>query len=219
MTACCVLAGLSAPARAASAAPDSIYGKEMVFSVWRSGSEIGKHTVDFARDGDTLRVESRVELVVRLLGIPVFRYKYAAEERWRRDALFGLAVKINNDGSPIVVDAERAGDKLDVKGTNGSFVLPGAIMPTTHWDMRIVHENEVLNTTNGKPDHVDVVKGKVERIATANGTIDATHYVYTGDLQAEVWYDAEGHWVKLRFLGKDGTPVEYVCEVCTAGKS
>jgi hypothetical protein len=216
---CCALLTLGAPARAAAALPDSLYGKQIVFSVWRSGSEIGRHIVDFARDGNTLRVESRLALVVRLVGIPVFRYDYDAKEDWQKGALAGLAVKINNDGSPIVIDAKRAGDKIDVVGTNGTFLIPDATMPTTHWDMRILKETEVLNTTSGKLDHVDVVKGEVEQVATANGKIEATHYTYTGDIQAEVWYDAEGHWVKLRFLGKDGTPVEYVCEVCTAPKS
>jgi len=218
MMCCCALLALSAQARAAADEPESIYGKQMVFSVWRSGSEIGKHYVEFARDGGTLRVESRLELVVRLVGIPVFRYRYYAKENWRQESLQGLDVKIDNDGTPLAIDAKRVGDKIDVSGPAGAFAIPGVIMPTTHWDMRIVNENEVLNTTNGKLNHVNVVKGKVEQIAMANGKIDATHYVYTGDIQAEVWYDSAGHWVKLRFLGKDGTPVEYICEVCTAPK-
>jgi hypothetical protein len=33
----------------------------------------------------------------------------------------------------------------------------------------------------------------------------------TGDLEREVWYDAEGRWVHMR-TGRGGTPVDWVLQ-------
>ena len=62
-----------------------------------------------------------------------------------------------------------------------------------------------------------VGKGR-EPIPTERGDVVASRYSYTGDLaDTEVWYDDVGRWVKLRFLGRDGTPIEYACRRCQGG--
>ena len=45
----------------------------------------------------------------------------------------------------------------------------------------------------------------------------ATRYAYTGDLDNEVWYDDVGRWVKMRFKGRDGSTIDYVCRRCQGG--
>jgi len=51
-------------------------------------------------------------------------------------------------------------------------------------------------------------------VETERGDVFATHYVYSGELDTEVWYDDEGRWVKMRFKGRDGSTIEYVCRRC-----
>ena len=69
---------------AAGSLPDplALYGGEMDFTVWRSGSEIGRHRVTFARDGGTLTVRSLLDIAVKLLGITVYRFNYQSQEVW-----------------------------------------------------------------------------------------------------------------------------------------
>jgi len=38
----------------------------------------------------------------------------------------------------------------------------------------------------------------------------ARHYAISGDLQRELWYDAGGRLVKVRFAASDGTDIQYV---------
>jgi geranylgeranyl diphosphate synthase type II len=56
--------------------------------------------------------------------------------------------------------------------------------------------------------------GAREYVATERGQVPATYYRYTGDLLAELWYDDDGRWVKMRFKGRDGSMIEYVCRRC-----
>jgi hypothetical protein len=207
----------SGAAAAAEPTPEQLYGNDILFSVWRDGNEIGQHHVVFTRVGDTLTADSHLELAVTLLGVVVFRYKYDAQEIWHDGVLDGLDVAILDDGKPVSIKAKRVDGKLDVTGPAGAYAVEGPIMPTTHWDDRIVGAKEVLDTLNGKLDKVQLESRGVDTVpAGAAGPRTATHYVYTGDLTPEVWYDSEGHWLKLRFLDSHGTPVEYVCVRCVA---
>ena len=202
----------------AQAPPDplKLYGGDIVFSVWRSGSEIGQHRVTFARDNDALTIRSTLDLTVKLLGITVYTYKYQSNELWRDGMLVGLDATQDDNGTPSTVKAERSGGKLDVTGPAGHETVTGSILPSTHWNPQTIEASRLINTLDGKIDTVKLVPEGVESVSVGSGTVQATHYRYTGDIQAESWYDAAGHWVKLRFPGKDGTFIDYVCVTCGA---
>jgi len=48
-----------------------------------------------------------------------------------------------------------------------------------------------------------------ETLQDNNTSINANRYRYTGDIQADVWYDDENRWVKLEFKGEDGNVISY----------
>ncbi|HUZ72881.1 MAG TPA: DUF6134 family protein [Stellaceae bacterium] len=206
----------SGPAAAGPPDPLPLYGHEMVFSVWRKGDKIGQHRVLFAHQDGALVVRSILDLAVKILGITVYRYDYRAQETWRNGKLVALASTVDDNGTSSKVKAAEAQGKLDVTGPDGSAVINGAILPSTHWDAQVIHADRVLNTLDGKLDHIALVPKGVEGVATNDGERQAMHYLWTGDVKAESWYDAAGHWLKLRFLGKDGTPIEYICMRCLA---
>ncbi len=209
-----------APGGRASAAPPpdplKLYNGDIVFSVWRSGSEIGQHRVTFATEDGALKVHSTLNLVVKLLGIAVYHYDYQSDEVWRDGVLTELNSSVNDNGTPTKVEARQVDGKLSVTGPASHETVTGAILPSTHWNPQTIEADRLLNTLDGKIDMVKLVPLGVESVPVGTGQVQATHYRYTGDIQAESWYDAAGHWVKLRFPGKDGTPIDYVCVRCGA---
>lgn len=212
-------AALLWPVAAAAAPPDpfKLYGQEMVFRVIRSGSEIGTHTVTFAEADGALFVHSLFDIVVRLLGLPIYRYKYQSDETWRDGRLAALAATVNDNGTETKVEARKKDDALVVDGPEAKDeVVKLPVLPSTHWDDEVIGASHVLNTLNGKLDAVKLVPLGSDSVEVAGAPHAATHYRYTGDITAESWYDAEGHWVKLRFPGKDGTLIDYVCLKCLA---
>jgi hypothetical protein len=46
------------------------------------------------------------------------------------------------------------------------------------------------------------------RLASGEET-SARHYVLTGDLNLELWYDATDTWVGMRFNADDGSVISY----------
>jgi len=42
------------------------------------------------------------------------------------------------------------------------------------------------------------------------GEIEARRYKITGDLARELWYDAEGRWVRLALTARDGSKIDFL---------
>ena len=53
-----------------------------------------------------------------------------------------------------------------------------------------------------------------EIVRTDQTIIPSRKYVYNGDIEATVWYDQAGRWVKMKFSAKDGSTIEYDCVEC-----
>ena len=76
----------------------------------------------------------------------------------------------------------------------------------------------MLNTLTGQINNVNIKLLGNDDVITENGKIKANYYRYTGDLNTEVWYDADSRWVKMRFEGKDGSKIEYRCIRCQGSR-
>ncbi|HUB97958.1 MAG TPA: DUF6134 family protein [Stellaceae bacterium] len=196
--------------------PFKLYGGDIVFSVWRKGDEIGEHRVTFAHQDGGFTVRSTLKLAVKFLGIVVYRFNYESNEVWRDGMLASLDASQDDNGTVSKVTARRTGDTLDVTGPKGHETVTGAILPSTHWNPQTIAADQLLNTLDGTISKVKLMSQGTESVPVGAGRVQATHYLYTGDIKAESWYDAAGHWVKLRFPGKDGSEIDYVCVACGA---
>ena len=194
--------------------PLSLYGKTLAFDVHRDGTFVGNHTVSFTRDGDSLVVEAQFGIAVKFLTFTAYSLDYSSKARWRDGKLFYLEARTDDDGELSVVKARRSLQSIRVTAPDGREVVAGDIFPTNHWNVAVTRSAEVLNTITGQVNKVQMRDLGYELITAEGIEIDARRWAYTGDLQNEVWYDDEGRWVKMRFAGKDGSLIEYVCTKC-----
>ncbi|MCG8510936.1 MAG: DUF6134 family protein, partial [Rhodospirillales bacterium] len=131
-----------------------------------------------------------------------------------------LETQPNDNGKDKFVSAELRDDgKIHIDGTKGRFVADAGIMPTNHWNPEVVSRSRVLNSINGSIDSVTIEDQGEETVETSTGPIQARRYVYSGELENEVWYDSQGQWVKMRFVARDGSTVDYLCETCGENRS
>ena len=194
--------------------PLALYGDEIYFDVYRSGEKVGFHQVSFEKSGADLTVRSRFEVEVDVLFFTAFRYLYQSEGKWQGGRLKSLKAEVNDDGETFSVQAQRIGDKTRVETPEGSYLTKASIFPTNHWNPAVLPENQVLNTLTGRINNVKIEPQARETVDTMQGKVPATRFAYSGDLDTEVWYDDGGRWVKMRFKGRDGSMIEYVCRRC-----
>lgn len=209
----CALAAFAAPAQA-QADPLARYGEQIRFEIHRKGKSVGWHTVSFERAGDALRTRSTVHIAVDFLFFTAFRYRYESDATWRQGQFERAEVKIEDNGKPLLLRVMREGERALVSGTSGAFSMDASTHMTEHWNAAVLDQRQVLNTLTGKLNEVDIQRGRRELVDTERGPVPASVYHYTGDLKIDVWYDDEGRWVKMRFKGRDGSPIEYVCRRC-----
>lgn len=194
--------------------PLRLYGEKIQFDVYRKGVQVGSHTVTFEQVSSGYRVESDFGISIRFLSLEAYRFRYRSEALWRNGGLNWIKASVDENGEDFRFEAVRAGDAMRVQLPDGRTTLPAPIFPTNHWNAEVLTQKRVLNTLTGRPSAVAIVRMGEERVPTENGEVLATRYVYTGDLETEVWYDAAGRWVKMRFEGSDGSIIDYVCRRC-----
>lgn len=177
----------------------SAYGTQTVYSISRNGKNIGTHTLSFQGDANELTVVIDSSITVRILGIPVYRLTYQAEELWQNEALISATATTTENGDANTVSLNNRPDDT------------GVGFASNHWHPGVLTGNSVFNTLTGDISNIAVANLGTENVETASGkTITAARYQYQDDIQANVWYDENGLWLMMTFKGEDGSVIRYL---------
>jgi hypothetical protein len=196
--------------------PVKLYGGAVTFDVFRKGDKVGEHHLTFVRDarGD-LNVKADFHLAITVLFIKAYTFEYSAHEIWRGKQLVALAAVSDDDGKVTKTSARLEDGVFKITGPKGNILTSSWIYPTNHWNRGQADSAVVLNTLTGAVASVKIENRGRERVETGQGTVEADHFVYTGDLHdVDSWYDSAGRWVKMRFKAKDGSYIDYICRQC-----
>jgi hypothetical protein len=212
----CSAAGIaSADSPPPAVDPFRLYGNQITFDVERDGDVVGRYTIDFTRTDQGVLAEARADIDVSLLFVPVYTLRYHARELWSGGELQSIEAFTDDDGDLVHLQATRESEGLQVQTNNGAYETP-AVLPINHWNAALLQGGPLLNGMTGEVDEVQVFDQGLDTVSTRNGSLRARHYLYSGDLNGEIWYDEDGRWVKLRFRAKDGSMIDYICRKCQA---
>jgi hypothetical protein len=178
------------------------------FEILRGGTPIGRHTIAFRRDGDNLHVDIEIEIEIELLFITVFRYSHRNREIWRDGRLVSIETETDDNGTPYRVRGHATADGFSVEGSDGRFVAPADIVPTSYWLPATTGQTVLLDSQRGRMVDVSIAQQGVDRLATASGPVEAQRYAVDGDLRLTLWYTPEGEWAKIAFEAR-GERIEY----------
>jgi len=193
--------------------PASLYGSVARYSIYRKGKVIGKHSVSFALSGDTLLVDVDSKIRITVLKVPVFRFRYIAKETWTNGQLTTVTATTTENSDATTVSLTSSGNRSTLINAEGKE-LEVARLPfaSNHWHPRVLDETNLFNTITGNHSVVDIESLGKTQLTINDQPIETTHYRYSGDIIADVWYDNQGRWVKLQFEGTDGSQISYVSD-------
>jgi hypothetical protein len=205
-----LVATASLAARQAAAGLPVPPDDSLAFRMIRHGSDIGRHTLRFERQGDTLNVHITVDALVSLLSIPIVRYAHHAVETWQGDALVGLTAQTNKNGQQEWVNARRGSEGMVVLGSKTErYIAPEPAIGTSYWNKRML-AGPMISLEDGVLLHPKVTQRRPDAIALASGgTIPAEHYNLSGAFNVDVWYDQANTWASLAVPVADGSEVHY----------
>lgn len=187
--------------------PDSA----LKFKLVREGSEIGRHQVTFTPAQDNLTVTTNIDIVVKMGFITLYRFGQQVVERWVGGQFGSADVTTNDDGTKLMVSVQRDGDHLLIDSSKrGRLNAPANAMLATYWN-RAVMDGPIIGTQDGRVLAPHVTARDWEPVSVAPGKqIDARHYVLTGDLEVDLWYDHDDRWRALQLKGPDNSLIRYV---------
>jgi hypothetical protein len=199
-----------AAGRNAQAALPVPRGNGLSFRLMRHGAPNGTHTLTFRGNGDALEVETAVDVLVRFGPIPFVRYSHHSREAWHGDRLVGVSSHTDRNGTKLRMAAAwtDAGLKVEGSGTR-PYVAPRNAFASTYWHKATVF-GPLIGTQNGELMHPAVSQHPLERVRLASGQeIPARRYALSGDMDVELWYDANDTWAGMRFSAGDGSVISY----------
>jgi hypothetical protein len=178
----------------AQAAIDTCRDATMLhYDVTLDGEAIGTHRIRFERDGVSLRMEAASDIRVERLLFTVYRRDYLSREVWHGDALQSVDTTLVENGRRKDRRVARIGSGLH--GLEGD----GDAFPASYWSLATVRQSRLFDTTDGRVLAVTARDAGPDSVPTAVGTVPARRYVIDGELKLELWYDAAGCWLKMRY--------------------
>lgn len=198
---------IAAPASAQAWRPTD--GARLEFDVLRDGGAFGTHVLAFKRSGDSLTVETDVELRVDLGPINFFHYVHDVTERYLEDKLVWVGSRTKNEGKWKTLKAQPTEGGLKVEGEKFKGVVPGIVIPSTHWNEEEMKQTTMFSTETGQMLPITVKDRGMETVKIKGGSVQARRYDVDSEIDASFWYDAQGRWVKCAFTTQ-GSKIEYV---------
>jgi hypothetical protein len=176
----------------------------------RHGACIGTHTLEFRTNGEALEVDIAVDVRVSFGPIPIVHYSHRAREIWLGDRFVGVSSHTDRNGRALQMEAVRAGSTLSVTGSGTRpYVAPSDAFATTYWRKASLFE-PLIGTQDGTLNYPKIVEPGSDPIRLASGAqTEAKHYVLSGDMDVELWYDDADAWVGMRFEAADGSTISY----------
>ena len=157
---------------------------EWQFTATLDGKPIGTHR--FVVDGTAAArsVDSRALFTVRVLGIPVYRYRHEAEERWAGDCLRELRTETDDDGTRQQVAQRFDGDCL---------------MSFAYWNPRLVKQQRLIDPQTGKVETVRFEPLPDATIEVRGQPVRARGWrLQTAQQRIRIWYAADSkRWIGL----------------------
>ena len=189
--------------------PDDIY-----FNVYRNGSKIGYHKIDFINDNNSTNPYVEIKFEVTFLGFTVYDYFHQNNENWVDNSLVKLKTKTDKNGEDLFCNVNKIDNATSLDGTNNKEDIYENILPTSYWNYKLVEDKKnkkVLNTQD-----CSFIDFKIEYLGEEkiySNEMFAEHFKLTGkeftgdDVDIDIWYK-DSQWVKMIFY-KDGSEIEY----------
>ncbi|MEM7209094.1 MAG: DUF6134 family protein [Pseudomonadota bacterium] len=196
-----------------------LYGEQITFDVYRKDEDVGTYVVRFSERGTDFLVEVEMNLEIPILLGWTYDYQYSASEVWQDDSLNRLDVLINDNGDTASFVAKNIDSELRPEAVSDAFEesapakLP--IILTHHYNVDVLDKNRVFNTLTARENLVEIIEVESSTMKIDGADRAVRQFDYLGELtDTSVWYDDKGRWVKMIFLGTDGTPIELRCTRC-----
>jgi len=152
---------------------------EVSFDVIRKKKIIGNLTTKFINDEENLILHSVLDINVKILFIPAYKFFQETKETWKNDNFISIDGFTDfEDDREYKIDGKDEDGVFRVTGMDGLLELDENIVPLNYWNKQMLEEEEVFDTQKGIVRKITVKKLKKEKVKINDSKIEAEKYTF-----------------------------------------
>ena len=150
---------------------------EVSFDVIRKNKIIGNLTSKFIKNEENLIVHSVLNIEVKVLFIPAYKFFKETKETWRNGEFISIDGFTDfEDDREYKIDGKDEDGVFRVTGMDGLLELDEKIIPLNYWNKNILDEKKLFDTQKGIVRKITVKKLKNEEIKINNSKLLSEKY-------------------------------------------
>jgi len=181
----------------------------MKFAITRNGDQIGTQTIELRRNGPELIVSMATRLEVKVLFITAYRFEQTATERWVNGRFMSMTASTDDNGTIHKIKAEAKGTAVTVDADGKQTQMEGNVIPASLWNASLVKQSTAFNPQDGSLMKLTITDGGPDSLIVQGRPTKAHHYTMQSTFTQDLWYDEQGHLVKVELIVRDGSTVAY----------
>ena len=188
---------------------------DLQFEVLLDGKPIGFHHFRIIDGVDARTIEVNAEFDVRVLFVPVYRYRHSNTEVWQDGCLARIESQTDSNGKLFAVSGQRGSDNYNIKTGSVSQSYPlDCLMSFAYWDREILQQELLLNAQTGEVIGVEIQSLGEQRLDLADREVVAEVYRIVSiaeGIDIKLWYAASsGRWLSLESRLENGRLMRYL---------
>lgn len=170
--------------------------------------DVGSYTNIIDKIGDRTEVTTELHVVVKLLGIVVFRQEAERTERWLGNRMIAFRGVTTTNGDALEVHGEAQGDGFVITTPAGVFTAPANVHPSNPWSLKVFESDTMMSTKTGEFFPVSVNDSGRDDVTIDGVTLKLHRYDIIGHKHDIVWMDDGG--APVAFETEQGnSPVDF----------
>jgi hypothetical protein len=180
------------------------------FSVLYKGIGIGTHTISYSSAAGDTRVDTEINLEVRIAFLTAYAFSHRSVETWRAGRLTSLNGETVEHGETLQVEGAATPQGFRGLGKGGPFIASAATLTSNSlWTPSMLEQTTVVDAQRGGIIGVSARKLAEEQNVIAGRQVQTRPYTFITPFYAgSIWYDQANLWVRGEFE-RDGSKVQY----------
>ena len=181
------------------------------YELFRNNTPIGYHKFDFKREGQNLIIDSEIKFKITKLGIDLYHYYAAGQERYNDGVFSGFSSETNQNKKEkyVNISIDKMDRNLVIDGSSYKGKADKDFIIGTWWNHEIVQKKAQISAVSGR-----IIEQKVEFLGKEDVTFgDKTYKTLKFNfsstdpslskdkkLNIDIWYEEDTYlWVKAAF--------------------
>ena len=181
------------------------------YELFRNNTLIGYHKFDFKREGQNLIIDSEIEFKITKLGIDLYQYYAAGQEKYTDGVFSGFSSKTNQNKKEkyVNISIDKKDKNLVIDGSSYKGKADKDFIIGTWWNHEIVQKKAQISAVSGR-----IIEQKVEflgkeEITLGDKTYKTLKFNFSSTdpslakdkkLNIDIWYEEDTYlWLKAAF--------------------